>query len=307
MLKDCFATLADDERPVIEHDKIDYLLDGIQNASLASAISNISMSVMLWPSFKEAANILLREVQRIFSLAANKGKRTIAQMDANHDDLHTIGATARGRGGRGQAAGGRGQGRGGRGGNHNAGRGGQVMLQGVDVTDPKQTFSKEEWNKLKGQWNYIWDKRGGRGAGGDPGCGRGQGTGQEGANIQARSIQALQQATTILSEIMGTGQEAVAAEVPANAGNSFGGASYGGRHVQFQQGLPQGRGGPRTISKVKSGARRTVNSASSHRDQDIPESQQVGECEMDSHADTCCLEFLNTFRLEYSIQQWFLE
>ena len=31
------------------------------------------------------------------------------------------------------------------------------MLQGVDVTNPKHTFSKEEWNKLKGQWQYIWD------------------------------------------------------------------------------------------------------------------------------------------------------
>jgi len=48
ILKDCFAMLADDERPVTECDKLDYLLDNIQNASLASAISNISMSAMLW-------------------------------------------------------------------------------------------------------------------------------------------------------------------------------------------------------------------------------------------------------------------
>jgi len=34
---------------------------------------------------------------------------------------------------------------------------------------------------------------------------------------------------------------------------------------------------------------RAVSSASTHRNEDIPEVQQVGECEMDSHANTCCL------------------
>ena len=63
ILKDCFATLSDDEHPVTERNKIDYLLDGIQNASLASAISNISMMATLWPLFEETANILLCEVQ----------------------------------------------------------------------------------------------------------------------------------------------------------------------------------------------------------------------------------------------------
>jgi len=114
------------------------------------------------------------------------------------------------------------------------------MLQGVDVTNPKRTFSKDEWNKLKGQWQYIWDRQGSQGSEGDHGQGRGQGGGQEAANIQARSIQALQQATLILSEItggMGHGQEAGGASVPADAGNSFGGASYGGQHIHFQQGL----------------------------------------------------------------------
>jgi len=36
------------------------------------------------------------------------------------------------------------------------------MVNGVDVTNPKQTFSKEEWEKLKGQWQYIWDRRASR-------------------------------------------------------------------------------------------------------------------------------------------------
>jgi len=33
------------------------------------------------------------------------------------------------------------------------------MVNGIDMTDPKQTFSKEEWEKLKGQLQYIWDRR----------------------------------------------------------------------------------------------------------------------------------------------------
>jgi len=37
-----------------------------------------------------------------------------------------------------------------------------VILNMVDVLDPNCTFSKEEWNKLRGQWQYIWDKRAGR-------------------------------------------------------------------------------------------------------------------------------------------------
>jgi len=162
------------------------------------------------------------------------------------------------------------------------------MLQGMDVTNPKCTFSKEEWNK-----QYILDQQNGQGQGAEARRGRGQGGSQEGANIQARSIQALQQATSILSEITGNmaplpGPEG--SEIPANAGNNFGGASYGGRHVHFQQGLPlAGQGGPRNTFKVKSGIRREIGSASTHRNQDMPDTQQVGECEMDSHADTCCL------------------
>jgi len=77
ILKDCFAMLADDECPVTKCDKLDYLLDGIQNVSLVSTISNISMMAMLWSSFKEATNILMREVQQLFPLATNKGKQMI--------------------------------------------------------------------------------------------------------------------------------------------------------------------------------------------------------------------------------------
>ena len=59
--------------------------------------------------------------------------------------------------------------------------------------------------------------------------------------------------------------------------------------MHFQQALPNGCGGPRNVSKIKSGNRREVNSTSTHRNQESPEGQQVGQCKMDSHADTCCL------------------
>jgi len=135
-----------------------------------------------------------------------------------------------------------------------------VILNGVDVSDPNHTFSREEWEKLKGNWQYIWDKRAKKG-GGNPATGRGRGQGRDASNLQARSIQALQQATSILSEITGalppppgpTGEE-----VTADAGNSFGEASYGGRQprVHFAQGLsPGSRGGPRNASKVKTSNR----------------------------------------------------
>jgi len=71
VFKDCFATLEEDERAITERNKLDYLLDGIQNTGLAAAMSTISMSHALRSSFEEAAGILLREVQRLFPIAAN--------------------------------------------------------------------------------------------------------------------------------------------------------------------------------------------------------------------------------------------
>jgi len=38
VLKDCFVTLEEDERAITECDKLDYLLDGIQNMGLAAAV-----------------------------------------------------------------------------------------------------------------------------------------------------------------------------------------------------------------------------------------------------------------------------
>ena len=166
-------------------------------------------------------------------------------MQAKHDSTPNGGGPGQG-GGKGKPQGGRGQGKGGRRQGRGKGRGGgRVILNGVDVTDPKQTFSKEEWNKLKGQWQYIWDKRAGRAPTSIPGQGRGNGQGGQGA--QLRSVQALQQVSSLLSEVAGTlapTQESNGTELTADAGNSFGEASYGGRgsQVQFEQRLPQAMG-----------------------------------------------------------------
>jgi len=93
--------LKDNEHPITKCDKIDYLLDGMQNVSLTSVISNISMTTALQSSFKETSNILLCEVQQIFPLATNKGKRTITQMETNHDNSWMVGVFGCGGAGRG--------------------------------------------------------------------------------------------------------------------------------------------------------------------------------------------------------------
>jgi len=137
-----------------------------------------------------------------------------------------------------------------------------VILNGIDVSDPNRTFSRDEWNKLKGHWQYIWDKRAKKN--GTPAAGRGRGQGGQASSLQARLIQALQQATSILSEITRALPPPPAStneDATANAGNSFGEASYGGREprVRFAQGFPPGgRGGPRTMSKVKTSDRRAI-------------------------------------------------
>ena len=59
--------------------------------------------------------------------------------------------------------------------------------------------------------------------------------------------------------------------------------------MQFEQRLPPTHGNSRNVSKVNSRGRQSVNETSSQREQGLPEGAQVGQCEMDSHADTCCL------------------
>jgi len=69
VLKECFATLEDDECPITERDKIDYLLEGIQNVGLTSAISNISMTTALRSSFEETSKIFYYARSSAYSLS----------------------------------------------------------------------------------------------------------------------------------------------------------------------------------------------------------------------------------------------
>jgi len=94
-----------------------------------------------------------------------------------------------------------------------------------------------------------------------PDQGGAQGSNFDASSIQVRLIQALRQASSIISELtnaMVPVEEPVGVEVTADAGNSFGEASYGGRRLQvhFEPWLPQGCGGPRNMSEVKSSERR---------------------------------------------------
>jgi len=293
MLKDCFATLEEDERPVTERDKIDYLLDGIQCSQLSSAISNISMNPALRDTFESAANILQKEVHQIFPFANKRGKRDVAQVSAGNDaednEPRAVRQAKRQSWIRGRSSQGRGRGRANV--NMNGGRGQEekVIINGVDVTDVNRTFTQQEWSKLRGHYDYINRRRGrhdrtGRGGFRAPGRDGGRGRGRDGETIPARHIQALQQANTILSEITASIQQQEEQEQTQSntAGNSFGVASYGGR-----QGRGINQGGPRTMSKVTTNSRRLLGASRTHTNRG-PQIVEVS-CEIDSHADTCCL------------------
>jgi len=116
-----------DEQPVTEQDKIDYLLDGIQNQALASVISNISMSPNLQQDFVMAANILSQEVQHIFPLASHKAKQTIAGIDTQNNRERNVRGSIRGGCGRGRSNPGHGHGH-----SQNSNCGGQRKWKGYD-------------------------------------------------------------------------------------------------------------------------------------------------------------------------------
>jgi len=160
------------------------------------------------------------------------------------------------------------------------------------VTDATRNFTDQEWQRLRGHYDFINQRRErangrGRGGGRNSACGGpARGRGRINDDISARSIQALQQASSILSEIMANTNTAnnIQGGNNVNAGNNFGVASYGGRHVRFEN---QGGRGPRTMSKIITQPRRSINSARSHST--ATPASIVANCEVDSHADTCCL------------------
>jgi len=109
-------------------------------------------------------------------------------------------------------------------------------------------------------------------------------------DLPARSIQALQQANSIISEITANlnSQEQALPPPPRednlNAGNSFRVASYGGRQTHFDN---TGGPGPKTISKITTWAHHHIGATCTHS---TPNPTIIeANTEIDNHADTCCL------------------
>jgi len=299
-LKDCFDTLQEDEHLITKRDKIDYLLDGIRCAQLTSAISHVSMNPNLQMTFEEAANTMQREVHHIFPFSNPRGKRGISQVnvavEGEEQETRLVRSARRNNSIRGRSNCGRGWGRNGRGGQSTDTE--RVVVNGVDITDATRTFSSQEWARLRGHYDLVQQRRdlahaNGRApgwgqwrGGGTAGRGRGRSNTQD---FSMRSIQALQQAQSIISEITSTlnaqEQESHTDDNNNNnTGNSFGVASYGGRQTRFEH--PGGRG-PRSISKISSQPRRSIKAAHSHRTEELTIVEAMTE--IDSHADTCCL------------------
>jgi len=149
-LKDCFDMLQEDERLITERDKIDYLLDGIRCTQLTSAISHISMNPNLRLTFEEAANTMQREVHRIFPFSNPRGKRGISQMNiagkGEEQETCSVRLAHQNNSIRGRSSRGRGWGWNGRGGRSVGTK--RVVVNGVEITDAKRTFSSQEWAQL---------------------------------------------------------------------------------------------------------------------------------------------------------------
>jgi len=157
------------------------------------------------------------------------------------------------------------------------------------------TFSSQEWARLRGHYDLVNQQHerahaAGRTFGQNPTrAGRGRGCTNT-DDFPTRSIQALQQANSILSEITANLSSCEQALPPppnddtSNAGNSFGIASYGGRYTCYDNSA--GRG-PRTTSKVSTMTRWLIGVSHAH----LALNPTIIEAnsEIDNHADTCCL------------------
>jgi len=287
-LKECFDTLKEDKHPITKHDKIDYLLNGIQCQQMSSAISTISMNPRLHETFEMAANILSWEVQQISPMQTEEtrdqwhnSQPPMMIMGMSIILSNQLGIT---KDPEGEAV--KGQGGGGRVGWGARGQDARMIINGINITDLNKSFTLQEWAHLRGFHDVILQQRhrtanptANQGQHYRRGGGRGWGSNEDAA---ACSVQALQQANQIVSEI--TANMNQESDGNANAGNNFGPASYGGRHVQFEN---QGGRGPRNLSKVITRPRRIISSA---RTCMAPQPEIIqSNCEMDSHADTCCL------------------
>jgi len=154
MLKECFNALKEDDRGILEWDKIDYLLDGIQCQSLALAVSSISMNPALRASFINASNKLSHKVQRVFSNAQRRNKRNVSQVTTEAEtDARNSSASASQPLIRGHFSL-QGQGRGPQSAQLN-----RTIINGIDMTDINHNFNPKEWQRLQGHYDYIFAHR----------------------------------------------------------------------------------------------------------------------------------------------------
>jgi len=121
----------------------------------------------------------------------------------------------------------------------------------MDVTNATHNFPDQEWQRLRGHYDFINQRRehaNWRGRGG-PTILLEAGSAARGWGRNSDVISVLQQASSIQSEItanMNPRTDMQGAD-DGNGGNSFGVASYGGQKIHFEN---QGRWGLRTMSKT---------------------------------------------------------
>ena len=145
-LKEAFTTLSDNGHKKEEDEKVDIMLDHIDQyapLSVQTAITNVRMNPVLKHDFIAAAN----SISELIVKATSTGPGSITQPRGRRVSF------VRGGRGRGQGRGGR-HGRGGGRGRGNPALRHATTVDGVDVTDPSRQFSREEYGKLINA-NYI--------------------------------------------------------------------------------------------------------------------------------------------------------
>lgn len=145
-MSNCFRILAQNGAPKSTRDKVKLFLDNIQttNVILTSYIAQIKTNFELKNNFELAADTLLEAVgstAQLHERGATTNNRKVAGVNGKRNGNQTGGNSKKQRGGQG--------GKGPPKGTYTLEeRNGSKFCNGVDVTDVKRTFSKEEYGKL---------------------------------------------------------------------------------------------------------------------------------------------------------------
>ncbi|GAX25842.1 hypothetical protein FisN_6Hu120 [Fistulifera solaris] len=146
-MSNCFRILAQNKAPKSTRDKINFFLNNIKNPNeyLLSYIARIRTSVELKQNFKLAADLLLEAV----SSTAQLHERGAT---GNNRNVSNINSKRGNGGGGGSGSNKKKKGNNGQGPPKGAytleEKNGKKYCNGIDVTAPKRTFTREEWGKL---------------------------------------------------------------------------------------------------------------------------------------------------------------